>query len=229
MTATFIGMSPVAWSALAEWGGVILALVAGLVAYKQLGEARRLREDQAQPYVAVFAEESPADFSVIDLVIKNFGRTVARNICISVDPPLMRAAGTEDMKVVEIPAIIPTLVPGQEWRTLWDTTMARPSSDLPTSYHVSVSFRDSRGREFRAYESMLDWTATTRRDIVEVHGIHGAVKALRRIATTFEGWTENPLRGSGLRVSARDGDELDRQYQVRYEEERRHQEEGRQS
>jgi hypothetical protein len=109
--ATFWGMSPVAWSALAEWCALGLAVAVGVVALGQLLEARRLRNDQTRPYVVAFAEPSPAAFAVIDLVIKNFGRTAARDVQVQFEPTVRRASGSEPKEAVQLPAVLPVLVP----------------------------------------------------------------------------------------------------------------------
>jgi hypothetical protein len=53
-------MSAEGWTALAGVCGVLLALGAAIVGGWQLQEARRLRIEQAQPYIAVYADPSPA-------------------------------------------------------------------------------------------------------------------------------------------------------------------------
>jgi hypothetical protein len=225
VAATLLGVDAAEWAAIATWGLVAIALVAALLAHASLREARaslreaaRLRKAQAQPYVAVFADESPASFAVIDLVVKNFGSTAAKDIRVEFDPELTRAAPGE--ATVNIPAVIPTLVPGQEWRTLWDTVMARGASDLPANYAATVSFDDSWGERY-TINSVLDWSAVTVRDVVEVHTLHDAIDTLKTIAATLQGWNERALVGPGLRVSAWSGEELDRQATERSEERRR--------
>lgn len=116
IATTLLHISSGAWTAIAAWAGVAIAVIAGKVAYSQLGEARQLRRGQAQPYVVASAETSPAGEWVVDLVIRNLGKTAARNIHVVVDPPAMRAADAAHPDVW-IPAVMPVLVPGQEWRT----------------------------------------------------------------------------------------------------------------
>jgi hypothetical protein len=75
---------------------------------------------------------------VIDLVIKNFGKTVARNVRATISPPAQRAAGDGSDPDLAIPDAIPVLVPGQEWRTFWDMTHARYRSELPALHRATV-------------------------------------------------------------------------------------------
>ena len=67
------------WSALAGWSTAVVALIAGGVAVGQLGEARQLRLEQAQPYVVAYMEPSAASTYFMDLVVRNFGTTAARS------------------------------------------------------------------------------------------------------------------------------------------------------
>jgi hypothetical protein len=130
------------WSALAAWGTATVALIAGGVAVGQLGEARRLREEQAQPYVVAYMEPSVAGAYFMDLVVRNFGTTAAHDVRLRIDPAPRRAAGTRGD--VWPPDSIPVLVPGQEWRTLWDCG-ARVDSGLPDHHEAAISVRTPRG------------------------------------------------------------------------------------
>jgi len=162
-----------------------IAVVAGTVAWRQLREARRLRLEQAQPYVAVFMEHSAADPKLLDLVVRNFGTTAATDVVLKIDPKPQRASasGVGHMDVW-LPDRIPTLVPGQEWRQLWDFTPERVKTDLPERHQAVVTFQDSRGEEHR-FDYTLDWGATRTRMYVTTYGIHHGVKALREVAKTL--------------------------------------------
>jgi hypothetical protein len=207
--------SPASWSAVAACVGVLLALIGGMVAFGQLSEARRLRLEQAQPYVVVSMEGSPAGSWVIDLVIKNLGQTAATDVRLKFTPALQRAAPPgSNITAVAIPDSIPLLVPGQEWRTLWDTTQARKDSKLPDEHTVSVTFRDLRGKQsFGPFTFVLDWKIT-QRDVVSVHGMHDAAGALQDIRSLLRDWRE--ISGRGVRVFTRDGDAFDRRNEDEY-------------
>lgn len=189
-------MSPGGWTALAGVCGVVLALVAAAVAGWQVKEGRRLRLEQAQPYVAVYAEPSAAASWVFDIVVKNFGRTPATDIRLTIDPEVTRAGRAEGVgEVIKLPEVIPTLVPGQEWRTLWDSQIDRRDSGLPSSHLAQVRFRDAIGKHEFSFKFGLDWDAVTFRDVVDVRGLHDAAKALQEINGTLKGW-KAPERSS---------------------------------
>ena len=54
------------WSAIGTCVTVVVATVAGLIAFFQVREARRLREEQAQPYVVAYLDASPGGDWVIE-------------------------------------------------------------------------------------------------------------------------------------------------------------------
>jgi hypothetical protein len=88
----------------------LLVAVAALVAFFQLRLGQRQRAEQAQPYVVIYAEHNEAHPHFIDLIVKNFGATAARDITITINPPLQRSAGSE-VEDVKGPDQIRTLVP----------------------------------------------------------------------------------------------------------------------
>lgn len=197
------------WSAAAAGLTAIVAVIAGAVAIGQLGEARHLRVEQAAPYVVVVMEPSPAAQWVIDLVIRNLGATAATEVRVSIDPPIRRTAPPSrqgEPELVTLPNAIPVLVPGQEYRTLWDTAIARKDSGLPDRHDAVVTFKDSRGNSAEPLPFVLDWSPLWLRDVVTVYTEHDAAKALREINGTLKAAKES---GGGLAVVSRDGDAKD--------------------
>ncbi|GAA4259851.1 hypothetical protein [Dactylosporangium darangshiense] len=199
--------NPDVWAATASWTTAAIAIGAGVVAYKQVGEARRLREEQAQPYVVAYMEINEAANWIVDLVVKNYGTTIARDVRITSNPPIRRTKdagrGTEDVWLFDR---LPVLVPGQEWRTLWDVGFERKDSNLPDRHRVVVTYADSRGRPMEPTESELDWGSHWQNLRVNAYGIHQAAEALRAIQKSVAKWGEPH---GGLRVYARDGDAKD--------------------
>jgi hypothetical protein len=185
LAAALSSWPPEAWTALAAWVTAAIALVAGIVAWRQLSEARRLRREQAQPYVAVFMDHSGADPKFMDLVVRNFGKTAATDIVVRIDPAPQRAAASEGgYEKVWLPDRLPTLVPGQEWREMWDFTPDRAATDLPNHHEAVVTFKDPQGGK-HCFSYILDWGTIRNRMSVKVYGIHDAAKALREIGKTL--------------------------------------------
>lgn len=187
--------TPAQWSASAGASTAIVALVAAFVGLRQLRESQTLRRQQerdalalrherARPYVAVFMEPLIAvDSRFQELVIKNFGATAAFNIRVESEPTMVREWQRQAQEV-PLPEI-PTLVPGQEWRVLWDFFPPRHAAGLPDRHEVTVRFEDSQGEEFTlAYT--LDWQINRDRLSVPTFGVHHGVKELEKIRKRLE-------------------------------------------
>ena len=74
--------------AVATAATALVAVLAAVFAYVQVRQARRLRQEQARPFVVVDFESSPAWQNAIQLVIQNIGQTVATDVLVSFDPLL---------------------------------------------------------------------------------------------------------------------------------------------
>jgi hypothetical protein len=185
-----------------------VAIVAAGVAVWQVREARRLRAEQAQPYVAVYLEPTLAAPQMVDIVIRNFGTTAAYEVRVEINPPPQRAPREQEPpEAVWIPGEILTLVPGQEWRTFWDSGPRRNASALPHRHEVTVRCRGgTRKKQLPEVKYVLDWGAFLGRRYIETHGIHDVATSLREIRRTTESWTEG---FHGLAVYSRDGDAAD--------------------
>lgn len=202
-------ISPEAWAAGAAWLTALVAIVASVAAFHQVREARKLREEQAQPYVVAYMEPSKVDGHLIEFVVKNFGSTVARDVRLKSEPAMRRSAGRgSETEVVELFDVLPVLVPQQEWRTFWDAGIERQATDLPDRHHVYVSYRDSRGRDMPETEAVLDWRIYKGRMWAKYYGVHDVAKALREIKASVESWTEPT--GRGISVYRRSGHKKDK-------------------
>lgn len=207
---TFIGLTAEAWAALGTWATVALAVGAVIVARNQLNEARDLRREQAQPYVVAFMEQNPHAPQFVELVIRNFGVTAARDVKITASPPLRRtgdAGGAPE--AVWLPNVVPVLVPGQEWRTFWDVSHQRASDETLKNedrYEVRTSYEGVGGQRVD-YLSVLDWGAYKGRRWMETKTIHHAAKSLGSLEKLAAKWTNGPQ--GGLAVFTRDGDAED--------------------
>lgn len=215
MTSTFLGISSDGWSAIAAWVGLLLVAIAALVAFFQLRLGQRLRAEQAQPYVVIYTEHSEAHPHCIDLIVKNVGATAAQDITIKVDPPLKRSASGE-MEDVKGPGQIRTLVPGQEWRTFWDTTIRREELGMPSRYTATIEFSDSRNRKLGPYAFDLDWGQIMDQGWVDTYGMHQLVKAVRDARDALKNRGDHRY----MRVLAYSGEEHDKREREFWEERR---------
>jgi len=230
VSAGLFGSSSDAWTAIGTWAlvlvGLVTALVAGFAAkfayeaaQKQLAEGQRLRIEQAQPYVVVFLDQSggasPQNF---DLVVKNFGATAATDVRVRMAPEPISVVLTDapdpqanEFADIEIPEVIPVLVPGQEWRTFWDSTVARLGKlkeiePFEDKYDVTVSFSDSKHQPLAEYTYVLDWKTIYATGFVNKSGIHDIADAAEKISRVL--WDARGNQNA-IRIESRDGDELD--------------------
>lgn len=195
---------------------VVTALVAGgalWFAAAQIKEAKASRElsraldvERAQPYVVAYTEPSAATELAIDLVIKNFGATAARDVQVTLNPWPQRDEPGAEPSDVGIPNF-PILAPSQEWRTSWVWGPDRHESDLPNRHEGEVRYRGIGDKELTS-PVVLDLSIYTERRWVEVRTIHDVGQSLRDIQKTIKKWTEGL---AGLRVYTHSGDALDRQ------------------
>lgn len=197
-------MSPEEWAATGAIATLVVAVSAALYARGAVREARNLREEQARPYVAVYLEL--AGQSTLDLVVKNFGATTARDVTLESDKPLKRywsGAEEEDLLTFES---MPVLVPGQDWRTLFDAAGERADANNQDVYTIKVRSKDSRGRRLPDEVYVLDWRAFKDTQYLGVKTIDDIGKAVEGINKTLAMWSEG---SKGLAVVSRDGDARD--------------------
>ena len=230
LVAPRTGQSVTDWiAAIAMAVTALIALSALWFAWRQVLEAKAARElmreievERAQPYVVVFTEESAATNLAIDLVIKNFGPTAAKNVRVEIDPWPERAARSDGGARVGIP-LFPVLAPGQEWRTSWVWAPDRKGSGLPDRHEGTVLFQGLRDADLSS-PIVLDLSIYATREWIEVRGIHDAAQALRDIRDNQKKWTEG-LSGP-LSVMVRDGAEKDARERERLAEMKRRRDEA---
>jgi hypothetical protein len=198
------------WSALAAWVAVVVAIVTvvvvGLYAREQVREARRTREEQAQPNVVLYVEPNADVPQILEIVVRNFGTTPAYNVTVDVAPPVKSTPNLETLdKIADVPIPrFPILAPGQEWRTVWDSAVARKDyldklnrrlgagelsqsdfdeQDLTPRHEATVSYTDSRHRRFET-PSLLDFDQRNGTMWVDVKTIHDLTKLLDKTLST---------------------------------------------
>jgi hypothetical protein len=170
-------------------GTCAVALVAALVAYWQLREARRLREAQAQPYVVVDVEPSIVTRRILNLVIRNTGQTLARDVKIRFEPPLQSTIDSDGFPPAKFKALtegIPALPPGREYQIALDSAVDRAQSSLPDSYTVTVSFHDRDGKPLEDLTYVLDLAMFRSAPYVQERSVHDVAEELQRLRETLD-------------------------------------------
>lgn len=181
-------------SAWAAWATVAVAALAATFAYFQVRDARRLREEQAAPYVVAYMEVTGRTFGVIDFVIKNLGATGAHDITVTFNPEPTTTKGGETPSPFPYPKKLPFLAPGQEWRAPWDFGPQRRKAGLHEPFDVVIGFKDSKRREQEGTEARLDWALiwhqvapnprTLKHVVTELKKMGAEVKKIRQQADT---------------------------------------------
>lgn len=170
-----LALSPGAWTALAAWVAVAVGIAALLYARRQLRQAKQQSAELAQPNVAMYMEPNAKDWHLIELVVKNFGRTPAYGIRFNflIELTVPRYEHGYDGAYLSIgplslPDEIPFLAPSQEWRTVWDSALDRKQlgGSIESRFDGAVTYFDRpqttgrRGRKQRQYRTpvVLDWS-----------------------------------------------------------------------
>lgn len=166
---------PEAWLACAAWLAIGITVLALIYLNRQLQRNRRAAAEQTRPHVAMFMEPHAADWHVIELVVRNFGKTAAYDIGFSfAQPPTVAryetaSDGYADVVALQLPEELTVLAPNQEWRTVWDSAIDRAElgEGIESRFTGTVSYYDTpeepkgwfgRGKRTR-YENKvtLDW------------------------------------------------------------------------
>jgi hypothetical protein len=217
----FVSITAEQWTAAGTWATVVVALVAATVGLRQVREARRLREDQAQPYVVAIMEQNLTAPSIIEIAFRNYGTTAARNIHVMSTPKLRCTDGHGGVQDVWVPDVIPMLAPGQEWRTFWDDGPLRLACDElrgEDAHRIVITCDGVDRTGQQTTTSVLDWAAHRGRLFVQAKTMDDAARALHDISQTIARWSEAQ---GGLSVFTRDGKAKDEDRAARIAEQRR--------
>lgn len=190
---THVGSST--WIAWAAWAAIALALATLIFTNSQIARNRRVAAEQTRPHVAVFMEPHPADWHVIELVVRNFGQTAAYDIAFHFDnaPTVAEyehaSDGYADVSELRLPQELPALAPGQEFRIVWDSALDRAEigSGIESRFTGTVTYYDRpaqrRGRSFWQRERaplqtqvVLDWDTLPPVQRIELMTTHDLAK-----------------------------------------------------
>ena len=183
------------WLALAVWALLVLGVAALIFANQQIRRHRRLATEETRPHVGMFMEPHAADWHVIELVVRNFGKTSAYDVQFTFPHPPTVAEyenatdGYADVVELQLPHQLPALAPSQEWRTVWDSALDRAElgEGIESRFPGTVTYYDRvdtpRGWKFwqprrRPFETkvVLDWKALPPVQRIELMTNHNLAK-----------------------------------------------------
>jgi hypothetical protein len=147
---------------------------------------KEARDQEIAPYVVVYFDMVHEE-KIIYLVVKNIGKSTARDVRIQFRPKLIGNSG-EDMS--ELPIIkngIASLSPNHEIKTFVDSTVAFfERSDQPLTYEVKISFYGGLKDTQRITEQVLDLTADRKLSNIAQQGSHGLIDEVEKISLNIE-------------------------------------------
>ncbi len=201
----------------------LLVLVgAAWYALMQAREARKLREQQFRPFVIVDIEE---DNRILEIVVRNVGLTMARDVTFSIEPSFVTSMGDYDLNATKLfERGIRTFAPGKEYRTLFDTLVQRSQMKLEREYVVTVKYSDPSGKRKFVDESLLDIGIYHDFMYRDETGVKDVVKELKEINKTVKSWSSS-IGGLKIMNPEQQREENDR-YVRRSEERQRRWEES---
>lgn len=185
MAAIDVGSVADCVAAFGAMGTFGVAVIAARAAFRQVREARALREEQARPFVVVDFALNPTTSFFFDIVVKNIGATLASNVKITFDPPIASTLDSSEQPIGEWSWFhegFPSIPPGKEYRAMFDTAPDRlERTDLPRRYDVTVEFDGPSGRE-TPLKQTLDLDVYHNGSSIDRYSTHHIAMALRAIA-----------------------------------------------
>ncbi|WP_344200539.1 hypothetical protein [Kribbella karoonensis] len=175
---------------------------------EQAAREERRQEELARPFVVVDFEPSPAWANAVNLVFENLGKTLAKNVRFTFDPPLKSSQsglGFELADTALIKSGVPAMPPGRRIEALFDLSHERINTELPMTYRVKVDCEDANGRRQETLEYVLDLGFRYNVGRIDVKNIHHVAESLKKIEQNLKKWTANH---NGVRVWMRDEKEF---------------------
>jgi hypothetical protein len=168
---------------------LVVLIVAAFVAWKQVREARELREEQQRPFVVVDFDLQNGYMTFLE--VANLGTSLARDVRIEIDPPLASASDVDLAGLKMLTEGIATLAPGKKYRTFFDMGFRRAEADLPMNYIASVSYTDEKGK--RSFNETLNLDLDLFMNLISItrHDVHDVNKRLEEIRDLLKKWTSS--------------------------------------
>ncbi|MCD4812863.1 hypothetical protein K8S19_04140 [bacterium] len=146
-----------------------------------LKEMKESRGQEVAPYIVAYFE-IPYGKQLIYLVVKNGGKTVARNVKLEFQPPLKNSDGGEINELTLIRGGIASIPPGHEIRTFFDSAISYfAKSELPLTYNVKVSYYGGLQSDTRNMEQIMDLSAFKGLSFLSEKGMHELVVGIEKL------------------------------------------------
>lgn len=185
------------WQVFLVAAQLVVLVVAAVVAWRQVREARELRLEQNRPFVVVDFDLDESKGYLIFFEVTNMGTSLARDVQIEIDPPLESAIDVAVDKLKMLNEGIATLPPGKKLRTFFDMSFRRNEDrlDLPMNHKATVRYADEK-RKRRFIETYdLDLDQYMNMQFVTKRGLHDVYEQLEKIRRVMEKWGWGGGRG----------------------------------
>src|SRR6266699_3773017 len=162
-----------------------VAREANAATLKTIEEMREARDQDSAPYVvASFELDSP----MISFVVKNLGKSVAKEIKLSIDPPF--AIVHPPINLNELSLLkegIEGLVPGNEIRAFFASAFKYfATPDFPLKYKVMIEYKGGLSPKLRRHEMTLDLSAYEGISHMNKRDFDDLAKEVEQIRKSFE-------------------------------------------
>jgi hypothetical protein len=197
------------WGAFGQVGALVVAIVAGVLVWRQVRYAAQARDDQTRPYVIVDFELQGWE---VMLAIRNIGTSPAMNVQIHFDKPLQGPHMDDPDELAVFRDGIPMLAPGRliaipfgNGPNFFDDKV---DENLPLRYVAKVEYEgQGRRKPYRDAELVLD-LAPYKHTRVATDDLHQIYQNLKEIKTVMKSWTSD----KHLRITTRTQTEVDERH-----------------
>ncbi|MFH8894494.1 hypothetical protein [Streptomyces sp. NPDC017949] len=178
------------------------------VARQQLQHAEAVHREQNEPYVVV--DIQPDSVGALVVVVQNIGSTIARNVRITVDPPLESSWGEDltQMLARALSRTFPMLPPRRKLHFLLDEQARFQRDDLPTAYTFTVRCEGPYG-PVEDMEYVVDFGTYAETLLINgpLKGVEGKLeeihKELKGLTRSYKKSNAPALRAEGERLVRR--------------------------
>jgi hypothetical protein len=206
---------------------LLVLVVAAVVAWRQVREARELRLEQNRPFVVVDFDLDESKGYLIFFEVTNMGTSLARDVQFEIDPPLESAIDVAVDKLKMINEGIATLPPGKKLRTFFDMSFRRNENrpDLPMNHKATVRYADEKRKRHFTETYDLDLDQYMNMQFVTKRGLHDIYEQLEKTRRVMEKWGWGGGRGL-VAMTPEEGRKEGDRVVAEMEERRREAEEG---
>ncbi|MCK4403958.1 MAG: hypothetical protein KAW02_02595 [candidate division Zixibacteria bacterium] len=151
------------------------------VSEKILKEMKESRDQEVAPYVVTYFD-IPYGKHWIYLVVRNVGKSVAKNVKLEFQPSLKNTEGEEINDIPLIKEGTASIPPGYKIRTFFDSAISYFNKrELPLTYKVKVSYSGGLRADMRSTEQIMDLYAFKGLSFLDEKGVHELVKEVEKL------------------------------------------------